>query len=201
MSPRDAARTRDRQGASAFVDGVPIAPIGRWAVDQVQSSVTFAVRHTVATLRGRFTDFEGTLDVGKDGVTHAAGSVKAASIDTDEPVRDWHLRDSADFFDVKRYPAISFSSTHVEHLENGPPHILGELTMRGVTRQLVLAVQSHGEGRDPGGKRAIALKLHGELSRKQFGLTWNQVVEAGGLLVGDRVKIALAILAVQIDAE
>jgi polyisoprenoid-binding protein YceI len=170
-------------------------------VDPARSSVQFSVRHMVGTLRGRFTEFEGVLEVGENGVARAAGSVKSASIDTNEPVRDGHLRESSDFFDVERHPEITFSSTHVEHPDHGMPRVFGELTMRGVTRELALSVENHSALGDAKGDGAIALQLQGELNRKQFGLAWNQVMEAGGALVGDRVKVALEILAVRADPQ
>jgi polyisoprenoid-binding protein YceI len=170
-------------------------------VDPARSNVQFSVRHVIGTLRGRFTDFEGVLEVDEDGVARAAGSVKAASINTNEPVRDGHLRDSPEFFDVERHPEITFSSMHVEHSDHGMPRVLGELTMLGVTRELALSVENHSALGDAQGEGAIALQLQGELNRKQFGLAWNQVMEAGGALVGDRVKIALEILAVRADPQ
>jgi polyisoprenoid-binding protein YceI len=183
------------------VSAASIAPAGRWSIDASRSSVAFAVRHMmVATLKGRFREFEGTLEVSPGGVAEGFGTVKAASIDTNEPVRDEHVRHSADFFDVEHYPEISFASRRINQLESRRFRIVGDLTMRGVTQEIELDAQPHAATRDASGKRRIAFELHGELNRRRFGLSWNQALEAGGVLVGERVKIALEISAVQIDA-
>src|ERR1019366_9990189 len=106
-----------------------------WSVDATRSSVAFALKHMmVATVKGRFHEFDGMLEIGA-GAARATGVVKAASIDTKDPVRDEHLRSSPDFFDVERYPEISFNSNRIEYLDGGRLHILGDLTMRGVTRK------------------------------------------------------------------
>jgi polyisoprenoid-binding protein YceI len=123
--------------------------------------------------------------------------VKAASIDTNEPVRDEHLRDSSDFFDVERYPEISFNSTRIDYLDGGRFRIVGALTMRGVTREIKLDAQLGGARREAGGDERIELELRGELNRRDFGLTWNQVLETGGALLGNKVKIALDISAMK----
>jgi len=173
--------------------GASSSPTDEWLVDAPRSSVAFAVRHMLlATVNGRFCEFEGRL-AGGPGAPQAAGTVRAASIDTDEPVRDEHLRRSPDFFDVERYPQISFHSTRIQHLAGGRMHIVGELTMRGVTRE----IQLDGTRREPDGDGRIELELRGELNRRDFGLTWNQALEAGGALLGNKVKIAIEISAVK----
>lgn len=154
----------------------------------------------VTTLKGRFREFEGMLEVPPSGVAEGFGTVNAASIDTSEPVRDEHLRQSADFFDVEHYPEISFASRRINRLDENRFCIVGDLTMRGVTREIELDAQHRAATRDASGERRIALALHGELNRRQFGLTWNQALEAGGMLVADKVKITCEISAVQIDA-
>lgn len=175
---------------------VAIAPVGSWMIDPARSSVQFAIRHMIGTLRGRFTEFEGMLEVDDDGVTHAAGSVKAASINTNEPVRDGHLRESPEFFDVERHPEITFNSTHVEHSDHGMPRVFGELTMRGVTREVVLEGRAR-EALEDGAARQVELELKGELNRRDFGLTWNQALDSGGVLIGNTVRITLAIRVVR----
>jgi polyisoprenoid-binding protein YceI len=146
-------------------------------------------------------EFEGRLEVAPSGLAKGFGTANAASIDTGEPTRDEHLRRSADFFDVERCPRISFASTRINHLDSGRLRIVGDLTMRGVTREIELNAQAHGATRDVDGNQWIALELRGELSRREFGLTWNQALETGGVLLGDRVKIALDISAVRrVDA-
>ncbi len=175
-------------------------PAGRWSVDASRSSVAFSVKHMMlATLHGRFRKFTGMLEMGSGG-PRATGVVKAASINTDEPVRDEHLRLSQDFFDVEHYPEIGFSSTRIDHLDGGRLHIVGELRMRGVSREIALDGQLDGTSHLLGGDERIELALYGELNRRDFGLTWNQALETGGALLGNKVKIALEISAVKSDA-
>ena len=166
-----------------------------WSVDPARSSVEFAVRHMlVASLRGRFTDFEGMLEVTPDGTLTAHGTVNAASIDTNEPVRDERLRRSAEFFDVERFPQISYSSRDIARDDDNIA-IAGDLTIRGFTRELQLQGRTHGPVPDATGSQRLALRLHGELDRSQFGITWNEALEKGGVLLADKVRINLAISA------
>ncbi len=187
----------------SVVDGdsrASVVPSGRWSVDAPRSSVGFTVKHMMlAKVNGRFREFGGTLEAGSDG-PRATGVVKAGSVDTNESVRDEHLRSSPDFFDVERYPEISFNSTRIDHPDDGRLHIVGELTMRGITREIELDAQLGATTREPGGVERIELELRGELNRKDFGLTWNQALETGGALLGNKVKIALDISAVKSDA-
>ncbi len=177
--------------------GANIVPAsGRWSVDTERSRVAFAVKHMVfTTVDGRFRDFDGTLELGT-GTPRASGVVRAASIDTNEPVRDEHVRCSPDFFDAERYPDITFNSTRIDYLDRGRLHIAGELTMRGVTREIELDGQLDGPWSDGRLKRRIELRLSGVLNRRDFGLTWNQALETGGALLGSKVKIAIEVSAV-----
>jgi polyisoprenoid-binding protein YceI len=175
-------------------------PAGNWSVDATGSSVAFAVKHMgLATVNGRFGEFDGMLEMGA-GAARATGVVKAASIDTKEPVRDEHLRSSPDFFDVERYPEITFNSSRIDHLDGGRLRILGDLTMRGVTREIELHGRLNGTGHEAAADERIELELRAELNRRDFGLTWNQALETGGALLGNKVKIALEISAVKSDA-
>ncbi len=187
----------------SMVNGASVAsvvPAGKWSVDVPRSSVAFAVKHMMLSrVNGCFRMFDGMLEIGA-GASRATGAIEAASIDTNESVRDEHLRRSPDFFDVERYPEIGFNSTRIEYLDGKRFRIVGDLTMRGVTREIELDAQLNGTGREAGGDGRIELELHGQLSRRDFGLTWNQVLEAGGALLGDKVKIALNISAVKNDA-
>lgn len=177
-----------------------VVPSGRWSVDAPRSSVTFAVKHMMlTTVKGRFSKFDGTLEVGP-GAPRASGVVQAGSIDTSEPVRDEHMRVSPDFFDIEHYPEISFNSTRIDQLDGGRFQIVGELTMCGVTREIKLDGHLTGSNREAGDDERIELELHGELNRRDFGLTWNQAVETGGALLGNKVKIALDISAVKTAA-
>ncbi len=173
-----------------------VVPVGRWSVDAARSSVAFAVKHMMfATVNGRFRKFDGIVELGADA-PRASGVVQAATIDTSEPVRDEHVRHSPDFFDVERYPEITFASTGIDFLEKGRLHIAGELTMRGVTREIKLDGQINDTGLAGTANGRIELTLRGELNRRDFGLTWNQAVETGGALLGNKVRVVLEISAV-----
>jgi polyisoprenoid-binding protein YceI len=173
-----------------------IAP-GTWQVDPAHSSVGFRVKHLmIATVKGRFTDFAGTFEAREDGALEASGTIQAASIDTDEPKRDEHLR-SADFFEAARYPEISFVSTEITPTGDTGFHVVGELTIRGITKPVELSGSVEGVGRDPWGNDRVGLELRGEIDRSDFGLTWNQALETGGVLVGDKVKLEIDLSAVK----
>ncbi|MGP0100183.1 MAG: YceI family protein [Solirubrobacteraceae bacterium] len=177
--------------------GASVVPSGRWSIDAPRSSVAFTMKHMMlATVNGRFREFDGVLETGS-GAPRAAGVVKAASIDTNESIRDEHLRSSPDFFDVERYPEIRFDSTQIEYVEGGRLHIVGDLTMRGVTREIALDARLGGMTHEAGGDERVELELRGELNRRDFGLTWNQALDTGGALLGNKVKIALEISAVK----
>jgi len=170
-------------------------PTGAWCIDPSTSSVRFTIKHfALAKLSGHFTQFAGALELGEQGAS-AAGSVLAASIDTGEEVRDAHLRESSDFFDVERHPEISFRSTRV--LIGAPRglRVEGELTMRGITREIALQGELREDAPGQAGEPRIAIELRGELNRKDFGLTWNQALDAGGALLGNKVKIELSLSA------
>ena len=113
------------------------------------------------------------------------------------PVRDDHLRSSRDFFNSERYPQISFNSTRIDYLNGGGLRIRGDLTMRSVTREIELDAQLSATARAAGGDERIELKLYGELDRRDFGLTWNQALDTGGALLGNKVKVELEISAVK----
>ncbi|HEY5045009.1 MAG TPA: YceI family protein [Solirubrobacteraceae bacterium] len=175
--------------------GASVVPAGKWAVDAGRSSVAFAVKHMMlATVKGHFREFDGMLEIGS-GAPRATGTVKAASIDTNEAVRDEYLRSSPDFFDVERYPEITFNSTRIDYLDRGRLRIVGDLTMRGVTRKIELDAQLGDTRHEADDDERIELELHGELNRRDFGLIWNQALETGGALLGNKVKIALEICA------
>ena len=172
-------------------------PTGTWAVDPSHTTVEFRVRHVgLARVRGVFHRFEGVLDVDDDGRVSAAGTVEAASLDTGLAVRDAHLR-SADFFDVERHPRLAFTATTIEAVGPDRLRIVGDLTIRGVTRTIELEGELLGVGRDDEGAERVGLEVWGVLDRRHFGLTWNTVVEGGALLVGNRVDLRLEVSAVR----
>jgi polyisoprenoid-binding protein YceI len=166
-----------------------LTPAATWQVDPIHSHVEFSVRHLmIATVRGRFAELAGTLTGGDDDPEHAGIeiTIPAASIDTREPQRDAHLR-SADFFDAANHPQIRFRSSRIRRTRDNAFAVDGDLTVRGVTKPIALTVHSGGRARDPWGNERVAFHAMTTINRKEFGLNWNQVLEAGGVLVGDDV--------------
>jgi polyisoprenoid-binding protein YceI len=169
-----------------------------WKIDPAHSQIEFSVRHMmITTVKGRFAGVDGTVYL--DEANPAAASVDvridAASIDTREAQRDAHLR-SADFFDVENHPEMSFHSTKIEHVKQGDYRLTGDLTIHGETMPVTFDATVHGIERDPSGKHRVGVELRGKISRGEFGLRWNQALEAGGVLVGDEVRVSGDIAAV-----
>jgi polyisoprenoid-binding protein YceI len=170
-----------------------------WQLDPSHSSVGFAVRHMVVSkVRGRFTDWEGQVAFDPTAPERSAVQVriKTASVTTAEPQRDAHLR-SADFFDVETYPDMTFSSRDVQPIADGKLRIVGPLTLHGVTRDVTLEVEYLGQAKDPWGGERAGFSARTSIDRREFGLNFNQVLETGGVLVGDRVDIQIDIEAVR----
>ena len=171
------------------------APTGTFAVDPGHSRVEFKVKHLgISTVRGHFSEFEGVLELGDE--PRARGSVSVATVDTNEPRRDDHLR-SADFFDAEVHPRIEFESTAIEAVDEDAFRITGDLTLHGVTRELVLDAEITGAGEDPWGHERVGLEVTGELNRGDYGMTFNQALGGGNVLVSDKVKVALELEAVR----
>jgi polyisoprenoid-binding protein YceI len=151
----------------------------------------------IATVRGVFTGFEGTLEVDEDlASADAHGTVNVASVDTSDPERDEHLR-SPDFFDAARYPELRFESTGIEKLDDDEFRITGQLTIRGITNAMVLHAEVQGTDIDPWGNVRVGLEVTGRLSRADYGMKFNQALASSNLLVGDKVDLALDISAVK----
>lgn len=165
-----------------------------WEIDPVHSTATFAVRHMmVTTVRGTFRNLAGTVQFdGKDvGTIVAQATIDVASIDTRDPKRDDHLR-SADFFDAARFPTITFASRRVEPRGAGRFALVGDLTIKGVTREVTLDVEGPTpEIKDPGGNIRIGASATTRIDRQAFGVSWNRALDAGGVVVGDEVAITL----------
>jgi polyisoprenoid-binding protein YceI len=165
-----------------------------WQIDPVHSTATFAVRHMmVTTVRGTFQKLAGTVQFdGKDVKTIVAqATIDVASIDTREPKRDEHLR-SADFFDAATFPTITFASKRVEPKGAGRFALVGDLTIKGVTREVTLDVEGPTpEIKDPGGNIRIGASATTKINRQDFGVSWNRALDAGGVVVGDEVAITL----------
>jgi polyisoprenoid-binding protein YceI len=165
---------------------------GTWQIDPAHSHVEFAVRHLmISTVKGRFGDVSGTLEVNAADPTKSVVDVtiNVTSIDTREAQRDAHLR-SADFFDVERFPTMRFKSTRISG-DGDDLNVTGDLTIRDITREVTLEVTSEGQGKDPWGNERAGYSAKGKINRADFGLTWNQALEAGGVLVGDEIKISI----------
>lgn len=171
----------------------------RWEIDSSHSSVHFAVRHLViAKVRGTFARWSGSVQAPEGDFSKAtvAVTIDASSIDTGVDQRDTHLK-SADFFDVAQFPELSFAGKRVEARSGGDIDVIGDLTIKGITREVVLRVEQHGQAKDPWGNVRAAFTAKTSIDRKDFGLTWNQVLETGGVMVGDRVEIEAEIEAVK----
>jgi polyisoprenoid-binding protein YceI len=173
-------------------------PTGTYSVDPAHSRVEFAVKHLgIATVRGHFGSFAGTLELADDpSSAKAYGSVEAASVDTHESQRDEHLR-SPDFFDAPRFPQITFVSTEIRRVDEDTFEVLGELTLHGVTREITLTAELQGTETDPWGNERVAFEVRGELSRSDYGMTFNQVLGSGNVLVSDKVRLVLELSAVR----
>ncbi len=170
-----------------------------WTFDLVHSSINFTVRHMVVSkVRGRFTRWGGTLAMDENDPSRAAVDVtiEAGSVDTGVEQRDAHLR-SADFFDAERFPELTFRSTGVEKTGDGAYRLLGDLTMHGITRPVALDVEFAGSAKDPWGGVRAGFSARTTLDRKDFGLTYNQLLETGGVVVGEKVEIGIEVEAVK----
>ncbi len=162
-----------------------------WVIDPVHSSVEFAVKHMViATVKGRFTKFQidADFDEARPGSFGVAGTIDTASVDTGEAKRDEHLR-SADFFDAANFPQISFKSRRAEPRGKDEYRLIGDLIIRGTTREVPFDVTFAGIVNDPWGSQRAGFNATATLNRKDFGLKWNAPLEAGGVVVGDTVKV------------
>jgi polyisoprenoid-binding protein YceI len=170
-----------------------------WTLDTAHSGIAFSVRHmVVAKVRGRFGSWTGSVKLDDQDLTRSELDVQidASSIDTGNEQRDTHLR-SADFLDVEQFPHLRFQSTRVENAGGERFRVLGKLTIHGVTRDITLEVERGGQGKDPWGNQRVGFAATTSILRSDFGLTWNQALETGGVLVADRVDIELDVQAVQ----
>lgn len=171
----------------------------KWNVDPSHTSVEFAVKHLgVSTVRGRFKKVNGSIETAENGTLKSIeANIDAASIDTAEPQRDTHLR-SPDFLDAENHPALTFKSTAIKPLGADRSRYLvsGDLTIRETTRPVTLDVETSAPMTDPWGNRRAGATATGKLNRKEWGLTWNQVLELGALLVGEEVRFTLDVEAV-----
>jgi polyisoprenoid-binding protein YceI len=169
-----------------------------WKIDPSHSNVEFAVKHLmISTVKGHFADVEGEIVIanGDPSRSSVSATLKAASIDTRTGQRDDHLR-SADFLDAATFPEITFKSTRIAG-DASEFKVIGNLTIRGVTREITLEATNEGSGKDPWGGERIGFSAKTKLDRRDFGLTWNQAIESGGVVVGHELKISIEIEAVK----
>lgn len=176
------------------------ASLTAWDIDPMHSSAEFEVRHLgISFVTGRFKGVKGsvTLDEARPEGARVEAEIDAASVDTGVPPRDDHLR-SPDFFDVANHPTLRFVGTRLEGLEGDEATLVGELTIRGVTREVPLRMERTGEvAKDPYGKRRVGVRARATVGLKDFGLAWNQPLEGGGFALGDKVSVTLNLEGVQ----
>jgi len=170
-----------------------------WIIDPTHSIAEFAVKHlVVTTVKGRFRDLEGTIEIDEAQPENSSVEAKiaVASVDTNVEDRDKHLR-SDDFFNAEQFPYLTFRSTRIERLGEERFKLIGELTIRDVTKEVDLDGEYEGQIADPWGNQRAAFTATTQISRKEFGIRWNQALETGGAVVGDNVKITLHLEAVR----
>lgn len=174
------------------VDGAEVPVVGTYDLDPSHSHVGFSVRHVmVSKTKGRFADFSGTITIAEDPLESSVDvTIQAASVDTRDQGRDDHLR-SADFFDAESHPELTYRSTKVTPAGKGRYDVEGQLTIKGVSQDVPLSVSFEGGAVDPWGNQRIGFEARAEIDREAFGLTWNQALETGGVLVGKTVKIEI----------
>ena len=184
--------------AVRLVEGQEIPAAGTYALDPSHSQVGFAVRHVmVSKTRGRFSDFTGTVEIGENPLeSSVAVTIQTASIDTRDEQRDGHLR-SGDFFDAEAWPTMTYQSRSVRQVGEGRYIVDGDLTIKGVTKPVPLELNFEGGAADPWGGVRIGFSAKAELDREAFGLTWNQALETGGVLVGKKVSVEIEAEAVK----
>src|SRR5271170_719727 len=168
--------------------------ITTWNVDSTHSVVEFKVKHMmISNLKGQFSGVTGTLSLDEDDLTQSSveAAIEVTSIHTRDEGRDAHLK-GADFFDAEQFPTMQLKSTHIALKSNGELVVTGDLTIKGVTRSVQFAVEGpSSETKDPWGNTRIGLAATTKINRNDFGLTWNAVLEAGGVMVGEDISIAL----------
>ena len=185
---------------TATIEATPgAATKTKWKLDPAHTLVEFSAKHLmITTVKGRITDVEGTIVSDERELRNSSveATLKAATIDTRTEQRDQHLR-SADFLNADQFPEIRFKSTRIEG-DKDSFKLTGDLTIRGVTRPIVLDVQFEGRTKDPWGGDRVGFSATGKIDRREFGLTWNQALETGGVVVGNDVKINLEVEAVKV---
>jgi polyisoprenoid-binding protein YceI len=173
------------------IEGVELPPAGKYELDITHTQVEFVARHMLTKMRGRFTEFEGTVVVG-EGIDDSSVEVeiKAESVQTNTEQRDDHLR-SPDFFEVEKFPVLAFESTGLRYTGGNAFELDGDLTIKETTKPVTLKGEYLGWGQDPYGNTVFSASVATEINREDWGLTWNVAVETGGFLVGKKIGIEI----------
>jgi polyisoprenoid-binding protein YceI len=184
------------------VTPIPGVAQGTWQIDPAHSTIAAVARHMMITkVRGYFHTFSGAVHVGPTlEETSAEASIDTTSIDTRQDMRDNHLK-SPDFLDVENHPSIDFRSTAIEEAGDGRYRVTGDLTIRGVTKPIVLDAEFGGVNVNPFGKTVAFVSAEADLDRESYGMTWNQAIESGGVLVSKRFKLELDLQLVKQEAQ
>jgi polyisoprenoid-binding protein YceI len=178
------------------VEGIDLPPVGTWKLDTAHTSVEFVARHMLTKVRGRFSGFDGTIVVGEGPHDSSVQTtVQTATIESNQEMRDNHLR-SADFLDVERFPTLAFTSTKVRPTGGDGLEIVGDLTIKDITREVVLKGEFLGWGPGPQGGTIMSFSAVTDINREDWGMTWNMAVETGGFLVSKKVGIEIEVEAI-----
>ena len=204
MNTRSASPAPIRLGvalAAAVALASPALAAETYQFDKSHTTVGFQVRHIFTMLGGKFQDFSGTIkvDKAKPESSSVEFTIQVASISTNDPKRDEHLK-SPDFFDTATHPTITFKSTAVKPAGGNVYQVTGDFTMHGVTKSITIPVTFLGEGKDPWGNEKMGFETSVTLNRKDYGLTWNATLETGGVLVGEEVKVQISVEANKVKA-
>jgi len=184
-------------GVLFALSSIPALEAAAYKIDPHHTTVSFKIRHLFTKVQGNFNEFSGTLEYepGKPETWRVEAVVQAASIDTNVAPRDKHLR-SADFFDVEKYPTLTFTSTGVTDVTESGAKLLGNLAVHGVEKPVTFDLAVHGVGKDPWGNQRAGFTATATINRKDFGLNWNEMLETGQVLVGEEVEITLEVEAI-----
>jgi polyisoprenoid-binding protein YceI len=187
-----AEQTTEAATTSRVVRGVTFPAPGTYVLDPAHTRIGFVARHLMVTkVRGSFGEFDGSITVAEDPKQSTAeATLKTASIDTGNADRDQHLR-SGDFVEAEKYPEITFRNARVRSQQGGKFTVVGDLTIKDTTREVVLDVEFDGVAKDPWGNEKLAVTASTEIDREDFGMTWNVALESGGVLVSKKVKIEI----------
>lgn len=202
-SPDTLAVEQARQNATStsglrVVDGVALPAPGRYVLDPTHTRIGFVARHLMVTkVRGSFRGFDGSITIGETTTDSTAeATMQAASIDTGVADRDGHLR-SGDFLQAEQFPTVTFTNARVTGQDGATFTVVGDLTIKGVTRQVQVEVELDGVAKDPYGNEKLAVTASAEIDREDFGITWNVALETGGVLVSKKIKIEIEAQAIR----